>query len=220
MIFDELVLWFDPEARSGLEAMAVDEWLLETAEMPLLRVYGWRGEWGSLGYFGELERAKQAFPGLSWVRRCTGGGVVDHRDDWTYSLIVPSRFEPARWKSGESYRAIHEELAKVLAEESAQAPQLAGANPKSGGVCFEHPVEFDVLGIAGEKIAGAAQRRCKEGLLHQGSVAGKGDFRSRGERLASGLASVWSEREIFPDAMRVNQLVSERYGCEAWLGRR
>ena len=220
MIFDELELWFDPVVRSGPEAMAVDEWLMEISEVPVLRVYGWQGEWGSLGYFGELARAKEAFSGLQWVRRCTGGGVVDHRNDWTYSLVVPEKFEVARWKSGQSYRAIHEVLAEVLAMESRDKTLLAGANSTSGGVCFEHPVEFDVIGSAGEKIAGAAQRRCKQGLLHQGSIAGKGEFRARGERLAAGLARVWKEQEIYPDAIRVGQLVRERYGCEAWLGRR
>lgn len=220
MIFDELVLWFDPKARSGPEAMAVDEWLLKTAAMPLLRVYTWSGPWGSLGYFGELAEAKRLFPELDWVRRCTGGGLVDHRDDWTYSLIIPNRFEPARWKSGQSYRAIHEVLAKALAVESQGTPILAGSGPNASGVCFEHPVEFDVLGRMGEKIAGAAQRRCSAGLLHQGSVSGKGDFRGRGERLASGLAQVWREKEIAPEKHSIDQLVSERYGCESWLVRR
>ena len=73
-------------------------------------------------------------------------------------------------KGGESYRAIHQILAAVLREENGMVPQLAGDSGGAGGVCFESPVEFDVLGGVGEKIAGAAQRRSKSGLLHQGSV--------------------------------------------------
>ena len=40
MVFERLLLWLDPVKRPGPEAMAVDEWLLETAAQPILRVYG------------------------------------------------------------------------------------------------------------------------------------------------------------------------------------
>ena len=78
-VFENLQLWLDPVARPGPEAMAVDEWLLGEVQVPLLRIYRWQGEWGSLGYFGSLSEAQKNFPGLQWVRRWTGGGTVDHR---------------------------------------------------------------------------------------------------------------------------------------------
>lgn len=213
-------LWFDPQARSGPEAMAVDEWLLETRQLPMMRIYKWDGAWGSLGYFGKLGEAQQTFPELQWVRRWTGGGVVDHRDDWTYSLMIPKTFELARLKGGESYRAIHEVLIRVLASEGKTEPVLAAANYKSGGVCFENPVEFDVVGMGGEKLAGAAQRRCKAGLLHQGSVSVRGDFALRGKLFAERLSETWSEMEIFPDERNIEKLVAARYGSDEWLRRR
>lgn len=213
-------LWFDPQARSGLEAMAVDEWLLETRQLPMMRIYKWDGAWGSLGYFGKLKEAQQRFPGLQWVRRWTGGGVVDHRGDWTYSLMIPKAFELARLKGGESYRAIHEVLVNVLASEGSTEPALAAANQKAGSVCFENPVEFDVVGTTGEKLAGAAQRRCDAGLLHQGSVSVNGDSILRGKLFAERLSETWSEMEIFPDDRRVETLVEAKYGSKAWLARR
>lgn len=220
MIFKEMELWFDPQARSGPEAMAVDEWLLETRQLPLMRIYEWDGAWGSLGYFGKLDEARRTFPGVQWVRRWTGGGLVDHRSDWTYSLMIPKKYELARLKGGESYRAIHEVLVDVLASENRSAPMLSAGKSKAGSVCFENPVEFDVVGVAGEKLAGAAQRRCQLGLLHQGSVSQKGDFRLRGSLFAERLAETWSEMEIFPDERSIERLVATRYGTEAWLGRR
>ena len=60
VIFEEMLLWVDPVRRPGPEAMAVDEWLLETAELPVLRVYGWLGEWASVGSFGEIAGARAA----------------------------------------------------------------------------------------------------------------------------------------------------------------
>lgn len=213
-------LWFDSQARSGSEAMAVDEWLLETRQLPMMRIYKWDGAWGSLGYFGKLEEAQATFPGLQWVRRWTGGGVVDHRGDWTYSLMIPKAFELARLKGGESYRAIHEVLVNVLASEGSTEPLLAAASQKAGGVCFENPVEFDVVGTTGEKLAGAAQRRCNAGLLHQGSVSVNGDSILRGKLFAEQLSETWSEMEIFPDERRVETLVKAKYGSKAWLARR
>jgi lipoate-protein ligase A len=213
-------LWFDPQERSGPEAMAVDEWLLETGQLPVMRIYRWDGAWGSLGYFGNLEEAQRTFPGLEWVRRWTGGGVVDHRGDWTYSLMIPKKFELARLKGGESYRAIHQVLVDVLASEGSEAPSLAAGKQKAGSVCFENPVEYDVVGSVGEKLAGAAQRRCKAGLLHQGSVSVRGDFLLRGKLFAEHLAETWSEMEISPDMRKVEALVEKKYGSAAWLGRR
>lgn len=212
-------LWFDPLARSGPEAMAADEWLLEHAENPVLRIYRWDGEWGSLGYFGKIEDARGCLSGVNLVRRWTGGGTVDHRSDWTYSLIVPRKFEVARMRGGESYRAIHEILTGVLRVEGGD-PELAPAKGKSGGMCFENPVEFDVMDAAGDKLAGAAQRRGKLGLLHQGSVATAGNPRLRGELFAERLAESWWEAEIHVDEGRVTEIAALRYARKEWLERR
>jgi len=213
-------LWFDPVARSGPEAMAVDQWLLETRDLPIMRVYSWKGKWGSLGYFGSLDDAKASFADVQWVRRWTGGGIVDHRGDWTYSLMIPRKFEVARMRGGQSYRAIHEILVSVLKDEGGSAPQLASDSRGVGGVCFENPVEFDVVGGLGEKLAGAAQRRCSLGLLHQGSVAAADSSRLRAELFAERLAESWFESAFSPDQERVDRLVETRYGAPGWLHRR
>jgi lipoate-protein ligase A len=220
VIFREMELWFDPVARSGPEAMAVDEWLLETRQLPMMRIYKWDGAWGSLGYFGKLQEAQQTFPGLQWVRRWTGGGIVDHRSDWTYSLMIPKTFELARLKGGESYLAIHQVLVNVLASEGNTAPALASGNQKAGSACFENPVEFDVVGSVGEKLAGAAQRRCQLGLLHQGSVSVQGDYQLRGKLFTERLSETWSEMEILPDERKLEKLVASRYGSDGWLRRK
>lgn len=220
MIFDELEMWFDPVARPGPEAMAVDEWLLETRGRPLLRIYGWSGKWGSVGYFGKLGEARERMPDLEWVRRWTGGGTVDHSEDWTYSLIVPKGHVVAGLKGGESYRLIHEVLVRVLKAETGAA-SLSTAKGKCGGLCFENPVEHDVEDAGGGKLAGAAQRRGKSGLLHQGSVRSPGgDARLRGEIFTENLAKSWSEESVFVDESRIGELVERKYGTADWLERR
>jgi len=219
VIFGEMELWFDPLARSGPEAMAMDEWLLEQVTHPVLRIYRWDGAWGSLGYFGKLSEAEKGLRGVDFVRRWTGGGTVDHRGDWTYSLIVPRDREVARMKGGESYRAIHHILLEVLRAEGG-APDLSVEKGKSGGMCFENPVENDLMDAGGAKLAGAAQRRGKLGLLHQGSVATGGDSRLRGELFAERLAESWWEADLVVDEDRVAALVEMKYGSKEWLARR
>ncbi|MEP2775281.1 MAG: hypothetical protein ABJQ29_06020 [Luteolibacter sp.] len=212
-------LWVDPKPRHGHAAMAMDEWLLETRTVPMLRIYRWDGHWASFGYFGKKSEAMSAVEGVEWVRRWTGGGVVDHRADWTYSLIVPKSCEVATMKGGESYRAIHRILVEVLKAEG-DAPALSEVSGRAGGMCFENPVEHDVLDGTGAKMAGAAQRRGKAGLLHQGSVAKAADSHLRGELFAESLSESWWEEDIYVDEERVEELVAAKYGRTEWLERR
>lgn len=166
MCFDELLLMMDGK-RTGPENMAMDEHLAQTTKQPMLRVYGWQGSWMSLGYFGKWDEIPA---GRAFVRRPTGGGIVDHDYDWTYSLIVPRGFELAEMKPSESYRLIHESIAAWLSE-SGIACSLWYDEPFSeGNLCFRNPVTFDLMDQHGKKIAGAGQRRTKYSLLHQGSI--------------------------------------------------
>lgn len=171
--------------------MAVDEWLHETATRPVLRVYRWQAGWGSLGYFGALAEARESFPDLAWVRRWTGGGTVDHRADWTYTLVVPASEGLASARGAESYRFIHAALAEVLPQEGWKVRLADGSSETGAASCFENPVCHDLVDEAGRKIAGAGQRRTRSGLLHQGSVSGGTDWPvsvNRAERLAEVLA--------------------------------
>jgi len=220
-IFRELGFWIDPEARDGPHAMAVDEWLCGVARCPLLRVYRWDGDWCSVGYFGNLADAKSRITCPNWVRRITGGGVVDHRDDWTYSLVIPKSEPAASWRGGSSYRAIHEALACVLRSEGVDCGLSSGEVVEGEALCFANPVDHDVMGLGGEKIAGAAQRRSRAGLLHQGSVrVNRVDSKQRTLALAEALSERVFHAGLFPDAVAVEEMVRERYGSVGWLERR
>ena len=217
-------MWLDAVTRPGPEAMAVDEWLWEIARQPVLRVYRWSGNWGSIGCFTPLAEARAAFPGLDWVRRWTGGGTVDHRADWTYTLVLPAGETLATVRGAESYRIIHGALAGVLAMEG-QAPQLAAcAPPLATAPCFAHAVEYDLTDARGHKIAGAGQRRSRNGLLHQGSVAvppgNPADSAQRARRLAAALAHSCDEIMPQPPPDALQARVARRYANEAWTMRR
>jgi lipoate-protein ligase A len=223
MIFDKVLLWVDPVKRSGPEAMAVDEWLLETARAPVLRVYGWLGAWATLGYFGKLAEAQAAFSGVQWVRRWTGGGVVDHRTDWTYTVVAPNGEAVAAWRGAESYRQIHQALEEAMRVEGLAARMSAGGEQTGAALCFENPVSHDLVGGDGKKLAGAGQRRTQLGLLHQGSVAAACDETvslRRATTLASLLASAWEGHDFqVPDEV-ISRSVRERYANRDWTWRR
>ncbi len=86
----ELVLWRDPVARSGEEAMAVDEAPCWNGERSPCRAYRWAELTVTYGYFDEEATARAIFPGeeLHFVRRWTGGGIVDHRQDIPFTLAM------------------------------------------------------------------------------------------------------------------------------------
>jgi len=76
--------------------MALDEALLENVarlDSPVLRFYGWTEPAATFGYFqkyAEVERATLLCP---LIRRPTGGGIVPHDADWTYSIAFPPGHE-------------------------------------------------------------------------------------------------------------------------------
>jgi lipoate-protein ligase A len=152
--------------------MALDEALLENVSRlgkPVLRFYGWTEPAATFGYFqkfSEVERATRLHP---LIRRPTGGGIVPHDADWTYSFVVPPNHEWHLLKAEESYRKIHEWIHDAFAKLKIET-ELAPACKKSApGQCFIGHEKFDLL-WHGKKIAGAAQRRNKMALLIQGSV--------------------------------------------------
>ncbi|MCX6930419.1 MAG: hypothetical protein NT154_45525 [Verrucomicrobia bacterium] len=152
--------------------MALDEALLHAAPRlgrPVLRFYGWTEPAASFGYFqkyAEIERITHLRP---LVRRPTGGGLVPHDADWTYSLVFPPGDAWYSLSATGSYRRVHEWVRAAFAMLDV-ASELAPAGHKTlPGQCFQGHEMSDVL-WGGRKIAGAAQRRTREGLLIQGSV--------------------------------------------------
>jgi lipoyl(octanoyl) transferase len=174
-----------PERSGGAaENMATDFMLLQRYPgegAARYRHYGWRSPSFTFGYSQKISFVRGQLPpggSLDLCRRPTGGGVVDHRDDWTYSLVIPRGhpFEEAR--ASRSYRAIHEALAGALRAAGVPVVLKAVPDPSPGaepggpaGICFERAEIFDVVHEGtGAKVAGGAQKRNKRGLLFQGSI--------------------------------------------------
>ena len=158
--------------------MALDEALLEnsaTIGQPVLRSYDWTQSCATFGYSQMIAHIESATALRPLIRRCTGGGLVPHDGDWTYSLIFPPGHEWTTLPAAESYRRAHA-LLQTAFQEIGIKTELANCcrRPKPGE-CFEGHELHDLL-WNGKKIAGAAQRRNRFGLLIQGSVQPLGDW--------------------------------------------
>ncbi len=164
--------WVDTGPGAAAFNMALDEALLETVAArarPLLRFYAWTERAATFGYsqrYGEVEPLTPLRP---LIRRPTGGGLVPHDADWTYSLVFP----PDHWwyasRARESYERVHAWLRDAFGRLGVMTALAPAARQEAPGTCFVGAEQHDLL-WRGQKIAGAAQRRNRLGLLIQGSV--------------------------------------------------
>ena len=162
--------------------MAVDEALLlsfdPAASLPLLRLYGWQPPALSLGRFQDaalvldLDRCRTA--GVPIVRRVTGGGVIYHADELTYSIVcTPHHLAPAP-SIKESFRILTSFLL-IFYKKIGLEPRFAtdACHGQRLGermaFCFAGKETYDIL-VKGKKIGGNAQRRLKNIIFQHGSI--------------------------------------------------
>lgn len=224
--------WFLLQSGPGDPAwnMALDEALLESSPglgSPVLRFYSWIQPAATFGYsqkFSDLEKATHLRP---LIRRTTGGGLVPHDADWTYSVVCPPDHGWYHLKAEESYQRLHEWLQrafKAIQVETTLSPCCQKEVPSQ---CFRGAEKHDLL-WHGRKIAGAAQRRAKFGLLIQGSVQPpptrlkRGDWEQAMCAVAGERWSMqWVDKEV--DAalhQRAGQLAAEKFSQPAFNQKR
>jgi lipoyl(octanoyl) transferase len=219
-MLDELHVYDDLEPRAAALNMAVDEALLESAKAPVLRFYRWRGPSLSFGYFGNYAEVANQSSQREIVRRWTGGGIVPHGTDLTYSVIIPATDPFFAHSSLEIYAKLHESIRQALEANGVEASLAAAATPKVSDACFANAVRADVMS-GGRKIAGAAHRRTRAGLLHQGSI----QCRELPSRFRNDLARILCprfERKTASAEMleRAKRIAEAKYSTVEWLTRR
>jgi lipoate-protein ligase A len=140
------------------------------------RHYEWRTAAFTFGLSQPLDYIRANLPPgetFDLCRRPTGGGLVDHRNDWTYCLVIPRAHALFDAPATQAYRDVHACLAAAMRALGAPVALLEQrpATEEGPTICFERPELHDVLNTAtGTKIAGAAMKRNKHGLLLQGSI--------------------------------------------------
>lgn len=219
-MLDALHVYDDCEPKSAALNMAVDEVLLAHAAAPILRFYRWRRPSLSFGYFGLYADVANQSREREIVRRWTGGGIVPHGDDLTYSVIIPKAHPFFARTSLEIYAALHDAIRRALSANQIDATLLDKAASRVSEDCFANAVRADVM-RDGRKIAGAAHRRSRAGLLHQGSIQ-QLDLPDRFRTdLALALCDRCEKKVLTSELTgRSAGLAATKYGTIEWLMRR
>ena len=233
-LFVSLGVYHDIASRSAALNMAIDEALFEIATAPSIRFYRWDHPALSFGYFGKFADVATHTAERDLVRRWTGGGIVFHGDDLTYSIVIPAA-GPAFGESSTSiYEKIHDairralgasgehaELAAVAALYERRTNNAAVADRRyRRDLCFANPVKADVV-LNGRKIAGAAQRRTRRGLLQQGSIQDVDLTNEFADQFASELCSKRCHKALDERLIaRAHEIAEQKYGAASWLQRR
>ena len=228
--------------------MAVDETLLEAAWSRgacTLRFYQWLRPTLSLGYFQSAEAIEDRWRRTALVRRASGGGAIMHDAELTYSLVVPPDMSLSR-RPSDLYRAVHLGVVACLSAYGIEAYLNDTADDMPAAdlpfLCFARRSEGDVL-VSGHKVCGSAQRRRRGAVLQHGSILLRTSPEARGIPGLDEITGVEIDASEFADAMtrelavrlglslekrrisahetdRAGSIVSQVYGCKAWLQRR
>lgn len=215
--FATMALWTDASLGSGTTHMALDETMLRLAEQPTMRIYRWMEHEVTFGYPQRWADAQGLAGDRPVIRRCTGGGFVEHGDDVTISLAVPISHPFARLAPAETYRLIHDAIRVALGGDARLADE---ADCRCGAACFTSPARFDLM-LGGKKILGGAQRRSREGFLYQGSIQGLQADQEVDDRIIASMSAKISSWNA-PDGWQAlrDELVTSRYGNAGWNRRR
>lgn len=148
---------------------------------PILHLYEWQKPAFTFGHFINpsdylyLDACQQY--NFEWAKRPTGGGIIFHLGDAAFSFLMPSSHPLFSTNTLENYQLVNRWVEKALKSLLTKSKEftLLAKSPLSPSkaqerFCMAHPTEFDIL-CNGVKVGGAAQRRTKSGLLHQGSVS-------------------------------------------------
>jgi lipoate-protein ligase A len=163
--------------------MAIDEALLScffpAESAPILRLYGWNPPAFSFGRFQKPEEIinlhRCRTDGVQVVKRTTGGGVIYHAAELTYSLVCPADFLPGARGVKDAFYQLASFLIrfyKKLGLDAGHAIDHYAGDKRLGErtpLCFAGIESCDIL-INNRKIGGNAQRRLKNVIFQHGSI--------------------------------------------------
>lgn len=163
--------------------MAVDEALVASFDpatsLPVFRFYGWTPPALSLGRFQDaaatLDLERCAADHVPVVRRMTGGGVIYHHDELTYSIVCSQAQIGSGYSVKESLRRLCSFLVAGYRQVGIEAgfavdhPEADGTLGERTPYCFAGREEYDIV-AADKKLGGNAQRRGRNIIFQHGSI--------------------------------------------------
>jgi lipoate-protein ligase A len=168
--------FIDTKIGSAYWNMAVDEALLDgykEGDLPILRLYGWEpslsaGRFSKVRMSVDVQRAEAIK--IPLVRRLSGGGVLVHGGDLSYTLILPRDWIMCTGVK-ESYRYLCSFLLRLYEKlgHRARFVRDGQCNEVKSDICLTGHEAYDIL-ISGEKMGGNAQRHTRNTLFQHGSI--------------------------------------------------
>ena len=224
-------LIIETQPLNAYEQMAADEVLCDALLSPYtLRFYNWSGPGVTFGYSQRIAAVRSGLgaerAANPLVRRPTGGGIVFHESDLTFSFVFRqpgAYFEPAK-----TYARLHRAITGAYAVAGVSFELLNEKNPDYRTndpvmACFTRPVDLDIL-YNGKKVLGGALRKFGDNMLYQASFQAP-DARSNSgfhrnvivQALAAEYGLTWrsagfTERETG----KLSSLAAAKYGAKEW----
>ncbi len=204
--------------------MALDEAVLTESpcDAVILRVYNWAGPACTFGYSLAFSEVRAACDGRGWkdvapVRRSTGGGIVFHDGDVTFSLVFPWDRTCA---PDTIYKNIHRGIHQAL-KANGTANGLWSPERKLEGIaqhCFARPEKMDIVDDHGKKILGGALRKKGSKGLYQGSLRANVPK----EVVIEGIEREFGRpmTDISPSWLEAGRALEARYRSAEWNERR
>lgn len=171
--------------RKASENMALDAALLQDVgqvQLPILHLYEWEEDSATYGHFVTpsdfLNGESVEKLGLDLAKRPTGGGIVFHLSDLAFSVLVPAGHPSFSLNPLENYAFVNRHVIWAIEQflnKNRLKPTLLPEEPlpldgNCANFCMAKPTKYDVM-LEGKKVGGAAQRKTRDGYLHQGSIA-------------------------------------------------
>ena len=197
--------------------MALDEKIFHrymADGIPVFRVYGWNTPSFTYGVSqlpeGEIDMVRCGADGIQIAKRMTGGGLLFHNDEITYSLVLGKADIGEPDNVLVSYRKICAFLISFYRSLSLKASFALEAEDFKDR-CVPHELcsasreKYDII-INGRKIGGNAQKRKRRIVFQHGSIPISIDWkfmrryvRSLPSDISSGVTTLAEELNVLPD---------------------
>ncbi len=163
--------------------MAADEYFLYLCENNkingILRFYSWDPAALSIGCFFKtrnLNKRKISKDNIKVVRRITGGNLLYHHNELTYSLIIKKGLLKINTRK-ELYLFIAQKLSNALKKISIQTIINTKINNyKYSSLCINSLSEYELIDRDNKKIAASSQKILKNAFLQHGTIYLNYDF--------------------------------------------
>jgi lipoate-protein ligase A len=211
--------------------MALDEAILlsSPAGPSVLRVYRWSGRACTFGYSRPWSEARAALDERGWsevapVRRATGGGIVFHDGDLTFSLVFDwDRTLAPDMIYKNVHRGLHLALKSRRVDTALWSPRVRPEG--AAAACFARAEPMDLVRGDGAKLCGGALRKRGARGLYQGSLRPEGlglSFEELSDAVADAAAREFGapRLEISQEWLTHGRALEPRYRSDDWNRRR